>query len=186
MIGIYKITNNKNGMSYIGQSIHCGKRFDEHYKGDQYIDRVIQTEGIENFKLEILKQVNKCELSIWEDYYIMKYNTISPNGYNKRWNCSPETRNMFLGMDIKEEAVAPMVDMPSQAECHYTQNEMLFHLAKVTQQDCHKNDRILNQQQLNAFYKARNDEIESRRKILNAYDKSVLRGVTAAARRRAE
>lgn len=34
MIGIYKITNDKNGMSYIGQSIHCGKRMDEHLKGD--------------------------------------------------------------------------------------------------------------------------------------------------------
>ena len=36
MIGIYKITNKLNGKSYIGQSIHCGKRFDEHNKGKQY------------------------------------------------------------------------------------------------------------------------------------------------------
>jgi predicted GIY-YIG superfamily endonuclease len=34
MVGIYKITNQKNQKSYIGQSIHCGKRFDEHYKGN--------------------------------------------------------------------------------------------------------------------------------------------------------
>ena len=34
MIGIYKITNKLNGKSYIGQSIHCGKRLDEHYKGN--------------------------------------------------------------------------------------------------------------------------------------------------------
>lgn len=32
MIGIYKITNKLNGKSYIGQSVHCGKRFDEHSK----------------------------------------------------------------------------------------------------------------------------------------------------------
>lgn len=25
MIGIYKITNKKNGKIYVGQSIHCGK-----------------------------------------------------------------------------------------------------------------------------------------------------------------
>jgi hypothetical protein len=33
MIGIYKIENKLNKKSYIGQSIHCGKRLDEHSKG---------------------------------------------------------------------------------------------------------------------------------------------------------
>lgn len=40
MIGIYKITNKLNNKSYIGQSIHCGKRLDEHTKGNQLIDGV--------------------------------------------------------------------------------------------------------------------------------------------------
>lgn len=92
MIGIYKITNKLNNKSYIGQSIHCGKRLDEHYKGDQFIDEVIQIEGIENFTFEILKEVAKKDLSYWEDYYIIKYNTIFPYGYNKRWNCEKVTR----------------------------------------------------------------------------------------------
>ena len=51
MIGIYKITNKLNGKSYIGQSIHCGKRFDEHNKGKQLIDEVIQIEGGREFQL---------------------------------------------------------------------------------------------------------------------------------------
>lgn len=92
MIGIYKITNKLNGKSYIGQSIHCGKRFDEHNKGKQLIDEVIQIEGVENFNFEILKEVNKKHLSYWEDYYIMKYNTMFPRGYNKKWNCNKEIR----------------------------------------------------------------------------------------------
>ena len=33
MIGIYKITNKFSGKSYIGQSIHWGKRLDEHCNG---------------------------------------------------------------------------------------------------------------------------------------------------------
>jgi hypothetical protein len=33
LIGIYKIENKLNKKSYIGQSIHCGKRLDEHSKG---------------------------------------------------------------------------------------------------------------------------------------------------------
>lgn len=92
MIGIYKITNKLNGKSYIGQSVHCGKRFDEHYKGNQLIDEVIQIERIENFTFEILKEVSNEELSYWEDYYIAKFNTMFPNGYNKRWNLSQEKR----------------------------------------------------------------------------------------------
>lgn len=86
MIGIYKITNKLNGKSYIGQSIHCGKRLDEHCKGKLFIDEIIQQEGIENFNFEILKQVSKDELAYWEDFYIKKYNTMYPDGYNKRWN----------------------------------------------------------------------------------------------------
>lgn len=93
MIGIYKITNKLNQKSYIGQSIHCGKRFDEHQKGPQLIDKVIQIDGIENFTFEILKETDKEHLSYWEDYYIMKYNTMIPNGYNQKWNCIESTRN---------------------------------------------------------------------------------------------
>ena len=63
MEGIYKITNKTNDKSYIGQSVHCGKRLDEHYKGRQFIDDIIQLEGIENFTFEILKQVDNEDMS---------------------------------------------------------------------------------------------------------------------------
>ena len=86
MIGIYKITNKNNNKSYIGQSIHCGKRLDEHSKGEQFIDEIIQLEGIENFDFNVLKEVDKEELNYWEDYYIVKYNTLFPNGYNRKMN----------------------------------------------------------------------------------------------------
>ena len=98
MTGIYKITNKLNDKSYIGQSVHCGKRLDEHYRGSQFIDEIIQMEGINNFSFEILKEVSREELSYWEDYYIIKYNTMFPNGYNKKWNCKKDIRN-----DIKKE-----------------------------------------------------------------------------------
>ena len=88
MVGIYKITNKLNGKSYIGQSTHCGKRFDQHLHGNLLIDETIQIEGIENFTFEILKLTTKEELSYWEDYYIEQFNTFFPEGYNKKWNTS--------------------------------------------------------------------------------------------------
>ena len=58
MKGIYRIFNKLTNKSYIGQSIHCGKRLDEHLKGCQLIDDLLQIEGVENFGFEILKEVS--------------------------------------------------------------------------------------------------------------------------------
>lgn len=104
MIGIYKITNKNNNKSYIGQSIHCGKRLDEHSKGGQFIDEIIQLEGIENFDFNILKEVDKKELSYWEDYYIIKYNTLFPNGYNKKMNTNKDTQKEIKKL-LEEETL---------------------------------------------------------------------------------
>lgn len=123
MIGIYKITSKKTGKSYIGQSVHCGKRLDEHCRGDQYIDKIIQEDGIENFTFEILRETNKTELSTWEDYYIIKYNTMSPNGYNMRWNCSEDLREILcdqLALDDnkKQNIIQPCPEEPCVEESH--------------------------------------------------------------------
>lgn len=104
MVGIYKITNKLNGKSYIGQSIHCGKRLDEHYSGrNQLIDDTITLNGIENFSFEILKEVNQSELSYWEDYYILKFHTYYPDGYNKKWNSSSDVRKAISAQLAEDE-----------------------------------------------------------------------------------
>lgn len=108
MIGIYKITNKHNGKSYIGQSIHCGKRLDEHCSGEQFIDKVIQLEGVNSFTFDILREATKEELSYWEDYYIMKYNSIFPNGYNQRWNCNAATRDA-IRIRLEQEQAAQAI-----------------------------------------------------------------------------
>ena len=42
---------------------------------------------------KVLKQLEDLEdLNYWEDYYIMKYNSYFPEGYNKRWNTDNKTR----------------------------------------------------------------------------------------------
>lgn len=83
-IGIYKITNMINGKSYIGQSIHIERRWKEHcFKTNKScISKAIQKYKKENFSFEILEECKIDELNQKEQYYIKKFNSIVPNGYN--------------------------------------------------------------------------------------------------------
>lgn len=92
MIGIYKITNNINNKSYIGQSVNIQKRFNAHksaafnlnnrlYNSPLY--RAIRKYGIENFCFEILEECNEEDLNNKEIFYINKYGTYGKNGYNQ-------------------------------------------------------------------------------------------------------
>lgn len=177
MVYISQITNDKNGMIYIGQGETIGGCLEEQLHNDSLIGKAIKTDGIENFTIRVLAEVEESEAFLWKDYYIIQYNSMHPNGYNENWHCSKETRETLLGLGEQQK------DTP---HCNYTQNEMLFHMAEIMQQEESKENRILNQTQLNDFYKAQKEEIESRPKILNAYNKDNLKGVTAAAKRRAE
>lgn len=83
---IYKITDNTNGKCYIGQ--HLGTEFDPNYFGSgKYITRVVNQRK-DALSIEILEWC-KQNISERELYYIDKYNTIYPNGYNlahnKQW-----------------------------------------------------------------------------------------------------
>lgn len=83
-IGIYKIENLQNHKKYIGQSIHIEKRWQEHCQpsADSVIAKAIQKYGKINFSFQILEECPEDELDEKELYYITKYNTIVPNGYN--------------------------------------------------------------------------------------------------------
>ena len=88
MIGIYKITNQINGHSYIGLSTHIEDRWDYHkdpYNWNREKDKAlyiaIKKYGIDNFSFEILEECSPEELSEKEKFYIAKYDTFY-NGYN--------------------------------------------------------------------------------------------------------
>lgn len=91
MTGIYKITNQINGKSYIGQSINIDKRIKEHFwkatcEKDKSFNSIlhiaIRKYGAEQFIWEVLEECSVDIIDEREKYYIEKYNTISPNGYN--------------------------------------------------------------------------------------------------------
>lgn len=90
MIGVYKFTNVLNGKSYVGQSINIRRRYNHHKRlscdncegGELFINTVMRDIGFENFEFSILEECSREELDDKEIYYINKYNTLIPNGYN--------------------------------------------------------------------------------------------------------
>ena len=112
-IGIYKISNLINGKIYIGQSVHIEKRWQQHCNntGRSLIAKAIQKYGKDSFSFQIIEECKEEELNAKEEYYIRKYNSIVPNGYNiQDW--SNGNRRYFLNyskeifenivMDIKQ------------------------------------------------------------------------------------
>ena len=99
--GIYKITNNLNGMSYVGQSVNCMNRWDYHKSpSSNYtpIDKTINEFGKEHFTFSILLECSPDMLDVWERDMINLHDTIYPNGYNMQgggrdgFNICEETR----------------------------------------------------------------------------------------------
>lgn len=77
----------KNGKRYIGQTIKQWKQRWKRHKSNfsccKAVHSAIKKYGYENIDFEILEYCKtKEELNERESYYISKFNTISPNGYN--------------------------------------------------------------------------------------------------------
>ncbi len=79
--GIYKITNIVTDECYIGQSVDCYKRWNDHCKCGLGIDTPIgnklyksmQEYGLENFTFELLTECEQKELNEKEKYFIELY-----------------------------------------------------------------------------------------------------------------
>ena len=84
MIGIYKIENLINHKIYIGQSVHIERRWKEHCFPSQntVISQAIKKYGKENFSFQILEECSEKDLGEKEQFYIHKFNSVVPNGYN--------------------------------------------------------------------------------------------------------
>ena len=86
---IYKITNKKNGLIYIGQTINPKNRYKDHFltdhsQGDEsskilYQDLTPKTK--DNFSWEIIEGPIS-NYNEREKYWIKYYNCLYPNGYN--------------------------------------------------------------------------------------------------------
>lgn len=83
---LYKITNLVNDKIYIGQTIreNPNKRWYEHcYQKGPGVDSAIKKYGKGAFSFEVIgKFPSEAELNLFERYYIKKYNSMVPKGYN--------------------------------------------------------------------------------------------------------
>ena len=108
LCSVYCFTNLINGKQYIGSTIKpVNRRYNEHIynatheNARQYnypLYQAIRKYGIENFKFEVLesKECSETEIRLIEADYIVRYNCVSPNGYNQTYDTehpinSPET-----------------------------------------------------------------------------------------------
>lgn len=86
--GIYRLTNTKTNMSYIGQAVNVGDRWKQHIKCGLGIDtpnsqlyRIMKKDGVENFKFELLEECKREDLNRKEKYWINFYKA-DDFGYN--------------------------------------------------------------------------------------------------------
>ena len=93
MYQIYKITNQKNGMVYIGSSIEVERRWRQHKEAsinekDHHYNYPLMIAfrefGIANFTFEIIDTLPTWEAMIEAEHnWIVKENCVKPNGYNQ-------------------------------------------------------------------------------------------------------
>ena len=104
---IYKITNNLNGKSYIGQTIQNVKeRFYQHcaIKCSQAvlnmaIHKAINKYGKSNFTVQVIEEVESVYLNDRERYWIKYYNSYN-NGYNSTKG-GQDGIKLFKNLDVE-------------------------------------------------------------------------------------
>lgn len=89
MLYVYKITNTKTGMAYVGSSKNPRHRMVSHRfhsrkppKHEQEITKAIREYGEGAFALAILEETCPLVRAKVETEWIVKENTLHPNGYN--------------------------------------------------------------------------------------------------------
>jgi group I intron endonuclease len=84
MYKIYLITNLINSKKYIGITKYSlEERFSQHIKRGFLLTEAIKKYGKEKFSIELIEEVESAErVYELEIFYIKKYDTKAPNGYN--------------------------------------------------------------------------------------------------------
>lgn len=108
---VYEITNNINGMKYIGKrSCSCEIEKDGYMGGGKVLKKAKEEFGLENFSKRILAITDDAEMALdLESYYIERRNAVdSPMYYNQVYG--GDISHMFKHKDIgKQERVRKII-----------------------------------------------------------------------------
>lgn len=108
---VYEITNNINGMKYIGKrSCHCEIEKDNYMGSGKVLKKVKEEFGQKNFSKRILAVADDAEMALdLESYYIERRDAVdSPLYYNQVYG--GDISHMFKHKDIgKQERVRKMI-----------------------------------------------------------------------------
>lgn len=122
---IYIITNDINNKVYIGQSNDPKYRFNQHChpnNDNSLIDLAIQKYGKEHFTMSILEGPIR-NYNEREKYYILKYNSLRPNGYNilEGGNEPP----LFKGIEHPEAKIKTNIELERiVSDLRFTKNSI--------------------------------------------------------------
>jgi group I intron endonuclease len=133
MYKIYLITNFYNLKKYIGiTKFSIEERFSQHIKRGFLLTEAIKKYGKEMFSIELVEEVESSERAYeLEMFYIKKYNTKAPNGYNLTdggdgifgWNITDEYREQCSSR-VKELHKNKKVGMYGKKHTEETKKKM--------------------------------------------------------------
>ena len=143
---IYKATNKLNGKIYIGKTNNIGQRIRQHLttakKRDSEFHKALDEDGFKNFIWEFLEYTTSPEIaSTLEKEYILKFNSLVPNGYNvsvgnggiPEWNavvCLEKDGTFVKKYNYLNEVIADGIQISSVLRClncnHRTAKGYLF------------------------------------------------------------
>jgi hypothetical protein len=104
--------------------VHFREAFYEYRNHCRMLNEAIREHGVNSFLWCNLKEVPENELNYWESYYVEKYNTLHPNGYNLTkggdQNNVSETRKKELIQEATDRALkrCPKYVFPIMRDVH--------------------------------------------------------------------
>ena len=134
MYQIYKITNQKNGMVYIGSSVNVERRWRQHKEAsinekDHHYNYPLMIAfrefGIANFTFEVVDTLPTWEAMIEAEHnWIIKEDCIVPNGYNQ----TDKTDSPMLDPSIAKKMSDTKRAKYGKRVCEIDENKNIFEI----------------------------------------------------------